>query len=353
MKTPAAEPAVQMRAAEFTTEPQAVESTVQMRAIEGADQPRATQPPAQTQAAQSPTQPQAAQSPTQAQAQASPSPAPFQADEHSAETRTAGATAQAEPASPTAEARAAERKEARAAEAATASDYTPLRVRPYVSLSESDEPPHAGVVSQPLPPLATPGGAATRQTAGQAGVLAADGRRRWSGRRLGLVAALGTTAGVVVLALLVTDTLSGGSEDDEAIPEARSSRAQTYVPDPTPSSSAPASPSATPSKKPSPTRTAAPPLPPPRPKPTTSRSAVRPKPVAVPVLRAGSRGPEVAELQRRLRQAYLYAGPYDGVYDARVENAVRGYQFTRGISSDPSGVYGTATRKSLEGNTKG
>ncbi|NKI43074.1 peptidoglycan-binding domain-containing protein [Streptomyces physcomitrii] len=336
-------------------EPQAVESTVQMRAVEGAGQPQAAQPSAQpqaqTQAPQSSVQTQATQ--LSAQLQATQSPAQTRAAEHSAETRTAGPTGPAEPTGPTAEARAAERKEARAAEAATASDYTPLRVRPYVSLSESDEPPHTGVVSQPLPPLATPGGAAARQTAGQAGVLAAGGRRRWSGRRLGLVAALGTTAGAVVLGLLVTDALSGGSEDDEAIPEARSSRAQTYVPDPTPSSSAPASPSATPSKKPSPTRTTAPPPPPPRPKPTTSRSAMRPKPVAVPVLRAGSRGPEVAELQRRLRQAYLYAGPYDGVYDTRVENAVRGYQFTRGISSDPSGVYGTATRKSLEGNTKG
>ncbi|GAA0457232.1 peptidoglycan-binding domain-containing protein [Streptomyces olivaceiscleroticus] len=73
-------------------------------------------------------------------------------------------------------------------------------------------------------------------------------------------------------------------------------------------------------------------------------------------LRAGSRatlsegasGPEVTELQRRLAQLGLYDGPADGRYDAGVTASVARYQRTYGETEDPYGVYGPATRTSLE-----
>jgi peptidoglycan hydrolase-like protein with peptidoglycan-binding domain len=70
-----------------------------------------------------------------------------------------------------------------------------------------------------------------------------------------------------------------------------------------------------------------------------------------PVLRFGDRGPEVTELQLRLRQIGYYGGDIDGDYDREVENAVRGYQLTRVVLADESGVYGRATRTSLESET--
>lgn len=59
----------------------------------------------------------------------------------------------------------------------------------------------------------------------------------------------------------------------------------------------------------------------------------------------------MAELQLRLRQVDLYSGPADGHYSRRVEYAVRNYQFDRGITQDAPGVYGPATRASLESET--
>ncbi|CAL9409982.1 hypothetical protein SUDANB58_01623 [Streptomyces sp. enrichment culture] len=69
------------------------------------------------------------------------------------------------------------------------------------------------------------------------------------------------------------------------------------------------------------------------------------------VLRRGDRGPQVAELQGRLREVHLYAGDIDGVFDHRVEDAVRTFQWTRGIRSDEPGVYGPQTRQRLEAET--
>ena len=71
-----------------------------------------------------------------------------------------------------------------------------------------------------------------------------------------------------------------------------------------------------------------------------------------PVLRYGDKGPEVVELQLRLHQIGFYDGDADGDFDRQVENAVRTYQLARVVLKDPSGVYGAATRASLEGETK-
>ncbi|MGI5468502.1 peptidoglycan-binding protein [Streptomyces sp. CA-132043] len=66
------------------------------------------------------------------------------------------------------------------------------------------------------------------------------------------------------------------------------------------------------------------------------------------VLSEGASGPGVTELQRRLAQLKLYAGPADGRYDAGVAASVARYQRTYGETGDPYGVYGSATRTSLE-----
>ncbi|GGS74078.1 peptidoglycan-binding domain-containing protein [Streptomyces griseoviridis] len=72
----------------------------------------------------------------------------------------------------------------------------------------------------------------------------------------------------------------------------------------------------------------------------------------VPVLRRGDRGPEVTELQQRLRQLHLYMDDIDGDYGRRVEDAVRTFQWARGIHSEEPGTYGPLTRAQLERETR-
>lgn len=47
----------------------------------------------------------------------------------------------------------------------------------------------------------------------------------------------------------------------------------------------------------------------------------------------------------------MYDGEADGDFDEQVESAVRTYQVTRFVLQDESGVYGKATRASLESET--
>ncbi|MFJ4696510.1 peptidoglycan-binding protein [Streptomyces sp. NPDC088766] len=127
---------------------------------------------------------------------------------------------------------------------------------------------------------------------------------------------------------------------------------------PSPSGSASASPSATESSaSPSPSRTT---------EPSPSPSATRATPSLAPgngadgdgdggevtVLRRGDQGPEVTELQLRLRQVYLYNDEADGVFSSRVEGALRNYQWSRGVQGDELGTYGATTRARLESETK-
>ena len=64
-----------------------------------------------------------------------------------------------------------------------------------------------------------------------------------------------------------------------------------------------------------------------------------------PVLRRGDQGPQVVELQQRLRQVWLYQGDADGRYSHRVEDAVRRHQWHGGINGE-LGVYRPRTRPS-------
>ncbi|MGW6541352.1 peptidoglycan-binding protein [Streptomyces massasporeus] len=70
------------------------------------------------------------------------------------------------------------------------------------------------------------------------------------------------------------------------------------------------------------------------------------------VLRLGDSGPEVTELQLRLRQLYLYDDDTDGSFDNRLEDAVRTYQWSRGVQVDELGVYDRETRAKLESETR-
>ncbi|WP_030859475.1 peptidoglycan-binding domain-containing protein [Streptomyces sp. NRRL S-37] len=71
-----------------------------------------------------------------------------------------------------------------------------------------------------------------------------------------------------------------------------------------------------------------------------------------PVLRRGDRGPEVTELQLRLKEKWLYNDEINGQFNRRVEDALRNYQWSRGLQAE-LGVYGPQTRARLEAETQG
>ncbi|MFH0179784.1 peptidoglycan-binding protein [Streptomyces cacaoi] len=88
--------------------------------------------------------------------------------------------------------------------------------------------------------------------------------------------------------------------------------------------------------------------------PAVTRTPSSPPPSTPParVLYRGDRGPEVAEMQRRLSMTGFWSGNWDGVYNGPLERAVRAFQQSYGITGDPSGTYGLATRRFLESITK-
>lgn len=136
--------------------------------------------------------------------------------------------------------------------------------------------------------------------------------------------------------------------EDGTSPEGQSAATASASPSQSPTPSPSASLSDSPAPPTAPTATAPPSSPGtttgPAPAPTDAEGQP-------PVLSRGDRGPEVTELQLRLRQTGLYGGGIDGDFDREVESAVRTYQLTRVILGDESGVYGAATRTSLESET--
>ena len=118
----------------------------------------------------------------------------------------------------------------------------------------------------------------------------------------------------------------------------------------TPSTSAPTQ---EPTPEPTPTRETPTPRPPSTEPPADSappdsgRGGERRNPQ---VLSPGDSGDEVTELQLRLRQLFLYAGPTTGTYDDQTENSVRSFQGSRSVD-DELGIYGEPTRESLESET--
>ncbi|WP_158079777.1 peptidoglycan-binding protein [Archangium sp. Cb G35] len=68
-------------------------------------------------------------------------------------------------------------------------------------------------------------------------------------------------------------------------------------------------------------------------------------------LRLESRGPEVADLQRKLLQAGFDAGVADGIFGRRTEAAVKAFQQSRGLAAD--GIVGTRTWTALGVHVEG
>jgi len=143
----------------------------------------------------------------------------------------------------------------------------------------------------------------------------------------------------------IPDQVSSSAGTTPGSPSASASSSPSSA-SPSPSKSASTSPTASPSPSPTATATAGPTTAP-DPTPTQGSDAEAPR-----VLRLGDTGPQVKELQLRLKQLGRYDGEANGVYDESLQSAVRTYQFTRLILSDDSGVYGPATRESLESETQ-
>ncbi|MHB6907054.1 peptidoglycan-binding domain-containing protein [Streptomyces sp. DB-54] len=190
-----------------------------------------------------------------------------------------------------------------------------------------------------------------------------------AGRRRTRSAFLAVTGAAVAAAAIVlgSGALQGGDRDRAAPPDGGTPAPTATVPTaagPTGSAPAPDRPSPATSRSRSPGATTRPrrsPTPSLPPTPVRASGSVAvptgdAAPSAPPsgpiVLREGSSGPEVAELQGRLRQVALYTGTADGQYGTAVREAVARYQRTYGVQGDPDGVYGPATRVSLEARTR-
>lgn len=293
-------------------------------------------------------------------------------------------------------------RETREAEAAAAEDFDPLRIRPYVELDGAkpagDETAPLPRVPQPLPADATmrlravaapsatdlnlfaPDDGLPEAPDTEAGADdGADDRRRSRTRRrtvlLGaaaavvtVVAAAGFASGLFSYETPSRDT-AAPQDVRPAVPDASTSAAPASS-SPAPESVRPSSASPSASADASPSLTASPSAPPSSASASASRPAADPSPsvpnsaadaaqesaenaseTAAPVLSRGDKGAEVAELQARLHQLYLYNDAINGVFTSQVEDALRNYQWSRGVGTDNLGVYDAATRARLESET--
>ncbi|KND46417.1 peptidoglycan-binding domain-containing protein [Streptomyces stelliscabiei] len=273
-------------------------------------------------------------------------------------------------------------RDIRTAQAEAAEDFDPVRIRPFVKVGEDEPRPDAPAADDtPAPTTPTePPQAPTTPTEPhlvpaaeeEPPVAPARGKRR---RRRALPAA---GVGVAAAAVLMTAGTIGGLFSYEApsrdgsgpgdiradLPEAAAGAepSSSAPPSPTVSSASPsASPSASSSASPEATPTESPATPtgsgtPSRtPSDSDATATGVPAPTASagkpPVLGLGDQGAEVTELQLRLGQLGLYDGEADGDYDREVQSVVRGYQLTRVLLEDESGVYGETTRAALESET--
>ncbi|MER6067494.1 peptidoglycan-binding protein [Streptomyces sp. NPDC001817] len=280
--------------------------------------------------------------------------------------------------------------ETRTAEAAAAEDFDPLRIRPYVQVEPaettlpSQRPAgargrvrHAATAAMGVPP-----GSSEAENLGERPAPTAPQPKdnpsrpyddppqpnRRSARRALLLSVIAAGMATVGAAGFASGLLSYHTPSrDRAAQEVRPSVPEVSTPGPTAPASSPTPPrsplpsprvpasrpsrSATPSTSPDPAPSATPSRPASPSASTATFAAPRNTPAAAPVLQRGDQGPQVTELQERLRQLNLYGDEIDGVFTRPVEDAVRNYQLARGIQGDALGVYGPATRKSLEAET--
>ncbi|MFD7293208.1 peptidoglycan-binding protein [Streptomyces sp. NPDC059897] len=239
--------------------------------------------------------------------------------------------------------------------------FAPLRVRPYVSLSEPSQPPPPRVAdpyAYPPPPPHTGDDADD------------DGRAQDEPPRHGRMLLLSAVTGVLSVATLVTVLITSPGDDGASASDNTAATA-TALPSAPSRPATPTTRSASPSAKPSPSASPTPtrshtvsasPTPTRKkpdtdsrkhersPSPSPSRTTSRPSADAT-TLRRGDSGREVAELQWRLRQLNLYVGDITGDFDGPTESALSTYQLSRGITDDTRGEYGPATRTALERET--
>ncbi|WP_330452164.1 MULTISPECIES: peptidoglycan-binding domain-containing protein [unclassified Streptomyces] len=289
----------------------------------------------------------------------------------------------------------------RSAEMAAAEDFDPLRIRPYVTLggdaataAPTTPPPGAPQVYGPegdaattMPLFLDPAGPPPADAGAPADTaLLLGGPDPVAPRRRKPFAAV--IAGAAVVTVVGTAAFIGGlfngdgngeADLDHALPSTVASLPDESEPSPstTPTASAPPprspSPSSSASASASPSTSASPSASASRSAPASSSASPSgassspsasaetsgpveglAPPVATPdeagTLRLGDHGPEVAELQRRLKdwRVGLFYGPIDSDYTDRVEHAVLVFQSGWGVTGDPDGVYGPNTRRLLE-----
>ncbi|MFF7092939.1 peptidoglycan-binding protein [Streptomyces rubradiris] len=253
-------------------------------------------------------------------------------------------------------------RETRTAEAAAAEDFDPLRIRPYVTTTApattAVPPPHTDFPAPQPAPAPRPRPPAPEEAADPGPGPRSRRTLLLAGGGLG-VALLAATA--FALTSYRTPTHDRAAQEIRQSIPADPTRAPATTPAPAPPAAPPAPPPSSPAPTtptPSPATTSPSPTPTPSrspsptPTPSPTASSVPPTtPAAPPVLRRGDTGPEVTELQQRLRRLNLYGDRIDGIYTRPVEDAVRTYQLARGIKEDPLGEYGPATRRSLEKET--
>lgn len=267
--------------------------------------------------------------------------------------------------------------QSRTAEAAAAEDFDPVRIRPFVevgeeptgSAEEPERPSEAGELTEtPLMPTHGVRTDAAPLDGPPADLLVSDAPDRRKRRTL-LVAGAGAVVAVLVTGAFVSGlftydspvrdgSVAGGvragvPEEPPASGKPSAMASSPTATTPTRSSAAPSSPpSAEPSGSVTPTGTTTPVG---SPSSVAATATAAPVPTASnsrpPVLRLGDQGPEVVELQLRLRQVGFYGTDADGDFDRDVESAVRSYQVARLVLQDESGVYGAVTRTSLESET--
>ncbi|WP_330328651.1 peptidoglycan-binding protein [Streptomyces sp. NBC_00536] len=84
--------------------------------------------------------------------------------------------------------------------------------------------------------------------------------------------------------------------------------------------------------------------------PVVERPPTPTAPTGGGTLRPGDSGAEVRTLQERLfAQGFTYVS-VSGVYDEQTRRGVRQFQRDRGLTGDPSGIYGPRTRAAMDGS---
>ena len=154
-------------------------------------------------------------------------------------------------------------------------------------------------------------------------------------KRKKVISTLATLAVAVAGAALVLDLA-----DRDAV-----AGADTVVTTTLPSTTQPTQPSTTTTSTTSTTSTTTTVARPPSPTTSTTVPAEPGPPASSSSLRRGDSGPEVAELQRKLRGLGYWLGAVDGSYGYTTEQAVTAFQKVEGLSVD--GVAGPATRAAV------